>query len=145
MNLGIHKQSEGYWVRLMSFLGVGIMFAWGAAWIAGQMGRIDLPRDATTNEFVIEPGLLKGIVGLVVLVIGAAVAYWFAYNRRASSEFLIATESEMKKVNWSTRREIIGSTWVVIGIAFFFAILLLLIDLSFSNFFKAINILQSGG
>ena len=29
---------------------------------------------------------------------------------------MIATEGEMKKVNWSTRREILGSTWIVIGL-----------------------------
>ena len=35
---------------------------------------------------------------------------------------MIATEGEMKKVNWSTRREIIGMTWVVIGLTVFIAV-----------------------
>ena len=31
---------------------------------------------------------------------------------------LIATDGEMKKVNWSTRKEIVGSTWVVVAATF---------------------------
>jgi preprotein translocase SecE subunit len=50
----------------------------------------------------------------------------------------------MKKVNWSTRREIVGSTWVVIVITFALAAMLFGIDLLFAAFFGAIDLLQTG-
>ena len=57
---------------------------------------------------------------------------------------MIATEGEMKKVNWSTRREVIGSTKVVITITIFLAILLFCIDLVFQALFRAIGVLRVG-
>src|SRR3712207_7866772 len=42
-------------------------------------------------------------------------------NKPANVDFLIATDSEMKKVNWTSRRELIGSTKVVIVFMFLIA------------------------
>ena len=50
----------------------------------------------------------------------------------------------MKKVNWSSKKEITGSTWVVVSIALLLGVVLFLIDLGFSTFFKGIGLLQSG-
>jgi preprotein translocase subunit SecE len=48
----------------------------------------------------------------------------------------------MKKVNWSTRREVMGSTWVVIAASFIIAAILYVVDLGFQYFFVAIDVLQ---
>ena len=58
-------------------------------------------------------------------------------------DFLVATEGEMKKVNWSTRREIVGSTLAVITSAFILTVFCWVVDLGFSEFFKLINVLRS--
>ncbi len=87
--------------------------------------------------------LQTGIVG-TMLVAGAAVVYWLVGRKRASVDFLIATDGEMRKVNWSTRREVMGSTWVVIGACFLIAAFLFLIDFSFSTFFKFVGLLKQG-
>ena len=58
-------------------------------------------------------------------------------------DFLIATEGEMKKVNWSTRREILGSTWVVIGLTFVVALIIGVLDLTYSSFFSWVNVLDT--
>ena len=58
------------------------------------------------------------------------------------SDFMIATEGEMKKVNWSTRREIIGSTKVVILFTVLLALLLFVVDLSFQALFSWIGVLK---
>jgi len=79
---------------------------------------------------------------LVVLLLGATVAYLFAGARSGSVEFLIATDMEMKKVNWSTRRDIMTSTWVVVGAAFLLAGVLFGIDLVFQYVFKLIGVLE---
>ena len=42
-------------------------------------------------------------------------------NKPTNVDFLIATDSEMKKVNWTSRKELIGSTKVVIIFMFLIA------------------------
>ena len=143
MNLGIYKQGQGHWTRLMSFLGWGTMFAWGASWLWGQLAKIDFARNEQ-GEFIVEPQYIRGGAALLVVIIGAILCYWFSYNNQRSGEFLISTESEMKKVNWSSKKEITGSTWVVVSIALLLGVVLFLIDLGFSTFFKGIGLLQSG-
>ena len=48
----------------------------------------------------------------------------------------------MRKVNWSSRREVIGSTWVVIAAAFLISAALFVIDQAFAGFFRAIEVLN---
>ncbi|MEM7621649.1 MAG: preprotein translocase subunit SecE [Planctomycetota bacterium] len=86
--------------------------------------------------------LQAGVAGILILA-GAIAIYYFIGINRGSVEFLIATDGEMKKVNWSTRREVIGSTWVVIIAAFLIAAILFGIDTSFSAFFQAVGVLET--
>jgi preprotein translocase SecE subunit len=48
----------------------------------------------------------------------------------------------MKKVNWTSRRELIGSTKVVILFMFAIAVLLFALDLLFNTVFYYLHILQ---
>jgi preprotein translocase subunit SecE len=63
-------------------------------------------------------------------------------NKPANADFLIATDSEMKKVNWTSRRELIGSTKVVVGFMFLIAAVLFVIDLLFQTIFYFIHVLR---
>jgi preprotein translocase SecE subunit len=56
---------------------------------------------------------------------------------------MIATEGEMKKVNWSSRREVLGSTWIVIALTIFIAILCFSYDRIFQIFFQWMGVLES--
>jgi preprotein translocase SecE subunit len=85
---------------------------------------------------------LQGGAAAVILIIGGALVYYFCYVNRRSSDFLIATEGEMKKVNWSTRREVLGSTWVVIVISLIIAAVLFAADFLFSQFFTLIRVID---
>ena len=58
-------------------------------------------------------------------------------------DFMIATEGEMRKVNWSTRREIVGSTILVILLTLFIALFCKIADLVFSTFFQWMYVLQT--
>ena len=69
--------------------------------------------------------------------------FWVVGANARTSEFLISTDMEMKKVNWGTRKDIVGSTWVVIGAAFIIAAFIYGVDWSFSMIFKAIGLLVS--
>jgi preprotein translocase subunit SecE len=62
---------------------------------------------------------------------------------RKSSDFMIATEGEMKKVSWSSRREVIGSTKVVILFTIALACFLFVVDLAFQTLFSAIGVLKT--
>lgn len=90
----------------------------------------------------IEPLYLQAAGASLVLLAGAAAIYYFVGVHPGTVEFLIATDGEMKKVNWSTRREIVGSTWVVIIWSVMIAAGLFVVDLVFSRFFMLIGVLQ---
>lgn len=82
-----------------------------------------------------------GVAGVLILT-GAVLVYWFVGINRKSVDFLIATDGEMKKVNWSTRREIINNTQVVVVAAFLIAAILFGIDIVFKQFFSFIGVLE---
>jgi preprotein translocase SecE subunit len=90
-----------------------------------------------------EKTYLQGGVAAGTLLLGAIIIFWFCYANKKSSEFLIATEGEMKKVNWSNRREVLGSTWVVIGISVIIAAILFTADIIFRYLAVQIDLIQT--
>jgi preprotein translocase SecE subunit len=72
----------------------------------------------------------------------ALLCYWLM-NKPTHVDFLIATDSEMKKVNWTSRKELIGSTKVVVVFMFLIAFLLFLIDQIFHLLFWAVGVLKT--
>lgn len=82
-----------------------------------------------------------GLVVLTVLIGAGVIVYYVAINRR-SVDFLIAVDGEMRKVNWSTRKDIINSTWVVIGASVIIGAYLFAFDTIFALFFRAIGVLD---
>lgn len=79
---------------------------------------------------------------LVVILIGGAGLFAFVGMSRRTVDFLIATDGEMKKVNWSSYKEVRGSTIVVIVATFLIAGILYIVDMGFSWFFRVIGVLQ---
>ncbi|MBY0312559.1 MAG: preprotein translocase subunit SecE [Phycisphaerales bacterium] len=90
---------------------------------------------------VIEVGLLQGLVAGLVILIGAVIGYYATAVHQRFVDFLISTDGEMKKVNWSTVRDIRMSTTVVIFAAFMLAGSLFVVDFAFQWFFRAIGVL----
>ncbi|MEQ8850919.1 MAG: preprotein translocase subunit SecE [Phycisphaerales bacterium] len=136
MSFGMYKQDQGYWTRIMTAIGGGLLIVSGAAWLAGEV--------ETINWGGIDVNYAQGVAAGAVLFIGAVALYYLVYVKRNTSDFLIATEGEMRKVNWSTRREVLGSTWVVIGISVIIAAILFVVDLAFASFFREIGVLHTG-
>jgi preprotein translocase subunit SecE len=73
-------------------------------------------------------------VPLGVFSLIAIALYWFV-NKPNVADFLIAAEGELKKVSFSSRREIAVSTFVVIIVVFLMAGMLGLADFCFNLFF----------
>ena len=213
MSFGIYKQGQGYWTRIMSAIGGGLLVAGGAAWLWQELSIIQVPRlwtfhlpdaaatpavgtavqllnkggdaigGATVREIVdgnlvlgsltndpraadvaqivvgntvasvgtpqvqalFEVTYIQGAAAAALLLLGSILVYWLVYLKPNTSDFLIATEGEMRKVNWSTRREVLGSTWVVIAISVIIAAILFVVDIGFSTFFTKIGVLEATG
>lgn len=78
-----------------------------------------------------------------VLLLGALGLLWTHGSHRKITDFLIATDGEMRKVNWSTRKEIQGSTIVVIVATFLIAAFLFSFDYIFGALFRYLDVLQA--
>jgi preprotein translocase SecE subunit len=87
-------------------------------------------------------GVKIGLTSLVFLV--ASVFVWRYMNKPQSVDFLVETEKEMAKVNWTTRKELFGSTRVVIAFVVLITVLLFVYDLFFGYVLKYLHILKGG-
>jgi preprotein translocase subunit SecE len=133
----IYKPGHGYWTRMGTAGGAALICALSAAffyqhvpvWLSSS--HVDAQRIRSIN--------LGICAGWVVLF---ALFTFFITNRPRNAEFLIATDTEMKKVNWTSRAELIGSTKVVIFFMLLIAVLLFGFDVLFGYFFYFIGVLK---
>ncbi len=132
--IGIYKKGQGYWTRLMSAIGIGILVFMGGRWLQGQLNTVRL--------FGLEPAYTQGFAFALIVLIFGWLGYHFIGRNPRSVDFLIATEGEMKKVNWSSKKEIMGSTWVVIGFTVLIALCCFLLDMGFSLLFRTAGVLE---
>jgi preprotein translocase SecE subunit len=75
------------------------------------------------------------MVPVGVFVAFAVLVFWLL-NKVSLADFLIAAEGELKKVNWSSRREVAVSTVVVIVVVVGMAVLLGTTDMVFQLVFR---------
>lgn len=131
----IYKPGQGANVRTWSGVGYGALVVWFAVFLYTKLSVADF--GASTQ--IVQVGVAVVAIGLF----GLLGYYFLGLNKRAG-DFLIATEGEMKKVNWTTRKDIIGSTKVVIIVVIGMSIMLFLVDIFFMWFFSVIGVLESG-
>jgi len=81
-------------------------------------------------------------VPVLAMALTALLVYWLVGRHRRVCDFMISTEGEMKKVSWSTKREVIGSTKVVITLVALLAVMLFVVDAMFAMFFNSIHVLK---
>ena len=131
----LYKRGQGPYTRGGTALGAGLLILAGADFVYEQLGVYRNEEAAWTLW------LQAGIPLLLVVALGL-LTFWVVGANRKACDFMIATEGEMKKVNWSTRREIIGSTKVVIMFTILLAVILFVVDLVFMTFFAWIGVLR---
>ena len=127
----IYKPGQGAYTRWCTAIAAGAVIVGFASFLREQLTRVQ-------NEWV---EYLVPAAAVVVL------AYWLFRllgKSRTVVDFMIATEGEMKKVNWSTRREVFGATRVVIVTMLSLAIILFVVDMFFMFFFESIGVLRIG-
>lgn len=72
----------------------------------------------------------------VVVFVGLALGIFWLMNKPVVADFMIAAEGELKKVNWSSRKEVGVSTLIVIIVVFVMAAIIGATDLVFSIVFR---------
>ena len=126
----IYKKGQGYWTRMGTAAGalaIDILFS---HFVYSQLrAYLHVPR---TTALAIATGIFVVI----------AVLAWRWMNKPGAVDFLIATDSEMKKVNWTTRKELIGSTKVVIFFVILISAILFVIDVAFGFLFYFVRVLE---
>ena len=130
----IYKPGQGTYVRWGTAGGAALIAIAGIFFINDQLSRL-----AVTQQTLLT---IQASLSVVLLVTAGIVIYWLVGRKRNFVDFLIATEGEMKKVNWSTRREVIGATKVVIVTVFALSFILFIVDLFFIVFFSGIGVLK---
>ncbi len=121
----IYKPGQGKYTRLGTGFAVAAIVALGCWRLYEKLGAGDL------NLWVVS------LVPVAVFGAFAGLLYWLL-NKPLVADFLIAAEGELKKVNWSSRQEVVVSTVVVIAVVIVMAVLLGATDMVFRLFFQAI-------
>jgi len=127
MLLDKYKWGQGKNTRLYSAVAVAVICGIGC-WRLYE--RLQASLDITETA-----GLWISVtVPLGLFAVIAFLLYWLV-NRPTVADFLIAAEGELKKVSFATKRQIAVSTFVVIVLVIFLAVVLGLADLCFTLFF----------
>jgi len=119
----IYKPGQGKYTRL------GSGFAAAAIVVVGCVSLYRLLSDGDRSLWITTR------VPVVIAVGLSAVVYWLM-TKRVVADFMIAAEGELKKVNWSSRKEVAVSTIIVIVVVFAMAILLGVTDVVFQFVFR---------
>jgi preprotein translocase SecE subunit len=104
------------------------------------------PDPATASVAYTTVTLLPHVKYTLPVLIGV-LGLWFAWrvvNVPSFADFLIATEAELNKVSWTTRRRLIQDTIVVLVTVILFTIFLFVVDVAWGQIlsWKAIGVLK---
>lgn len=133
---GIYKPGQGYYTRMWTAIGAGALAVWLVMFIWQKLSLVG----TGSTTLIVQVSAAVAVLGVL-----GVLGYWLLGRNAKVNDFLIATEGEMKKVNWTTRKEIIGSTKVVIFVLVAMSILLFVVDLGFMILFSATGVLKTRG
>ena len=122
MVFNIYKRGQGKYTRLCSAFAIAIIVGLGCLQLCKKFQAGDL---GLWVETMVPAGLF---------VILTLLVFWLV-NKPSVADFMISAEGEMKKVSWSSRKEIAVSTFIVIVVVVIMAILLGTTDLGFRTLF----------
>jgi preprotein translocase subunit SecE len=125
----IYKKGQGYWTRMGTAIGAALIGALIAHFLYKHLPVWNVSPKVTI-------GVAAGFFAAFALL-----AFWLM-NKPTNADFLIATDSEMKKVNWTSRKELIGSTKVVIIFMLLIALFLFVVDQLFGLLFWLIHVIK---
>ena len=123
MVFDVYKRGQGKYTRLCSGFGAALIVGLGCLQLYKKLQAWDLGLWTIT---MVPVGLFV-VLGILI--------FWLV-NKPSVADFMIAAESEMKKVSWSSRKEIAVSTFIVIVLVIILAVFLGITDLGFQMIFE---------
>ncbi len=122
MVFNIYKRGQGKYTRLCSAFCAAIIVVLGCLSLYGKLQATEL------NPW------MQTMIPTALFVCFGLLIFWLV-NKPSLADFMIAAEGEMKKVSWSSKKEIAVSTFIVIVVVTSMAVLLGITDLGFQLFF----------
>ena len=122
MVFDIYKRGQGKYTRLSSAFAAALIVGLGCLQLYRKLQAWDM---GLWIETMIPAGLFVAL---------ALLLFWLV-NKPVIADFMVAAENEMKKVSWSSRKEITVSTIIVIVLVILLAFFLGVTDLGFRLFF----------
>lgn len=135
MNFNIYKQGQGSYTRIGSALFLMVVFAGASFKLHTILRNLDFGEanfQVSQVIYYVVPVVFFGILGLL--------SFWIV-NTSKVADFMINAEGEIKKVSWSSKREVILSTYIVILVVFLMTALLFVTDMFFQWIFREIGVL----
>jgi preprotein translocase SecE subunit len=126
-----YKRTQGLQVRRYTMIGI-LLFGLTGAWsvYSHQMtGSGDAAYAVPFTDLRLPILPAKELVVPLLLTLGTVWLAWRAVNVPPFADFLIATEAEMNKVSWTSRKKLIQDTIVVLVTVVLLTLFLLVIDL----------------
>jgi preprotein translocase SecE subunit len=124
-----YKSNQGQRVRRLTMLGILLVVGSGVYTLVEHKtmtGDLSVRLPFNGMRVPLLPDA-RFTVPLLLIAVGMWGA-WRAVNYPGFADFLIATEAEMNKVSWSTRKRLVQDTVVVLTTVFLFTVFLLVID-----------------
>jgi preprotein translocase SecE subunit len=103
---------------------------------------IPFSKDILGAELVIPLMFKVHLVIPLLLFVGLLWVAWRVVNWPTFADFLIATEAEMNKVSWTTRKRLWQDTVVVLVTVFLLTAYLFIIDIGWINVLSWVRVLQ---
>ena len=128
MKFDIYKRGQGKYTRLCSAFAWAIIVGLGCFQLYKKLQAVEFGQGQLWYETMIPAGLF---------VVLALFIYWIV-NKPNIADFMISAEGEMKKVSWSSRKEIIVSTVIVVVVVIGMAVFLGITDTVFQLFFREV-------
>jgi preprotein translocase subunit SecE len=127
MAFSIYKRGQGKYTRLCSAFAVALIVGLGCL-------RLYSILDASALDLSLWTATLVPVGLFVFLCMGIL---WLV-NKPSIADFMVSAEGEMKKVSWSSRKEIAVSTFIVVVVVALMAVFLGVVDLGFKLFFTEV-------
>jgi len=123
MVFDIYKPGQGKYTRLCSAVTGAVIVGLGCMQLYKKLEATGLGIWAET------------LIPVALFVVLGGLAFWLV-NKPSVADFMVAAEGEVKKVSWSSRKEVSVSTFIVILVVTILAVILGITDLIFSLFFQ---------
>ena len=146
MAFEVYKPNQGVYARAIAGVGGGIMAVYGGYWMYSLLVELPLISSKLPSILGIELtwglfggaivfGILGGTIALITTGADVGIKKLDGFTT-SSVDFLMETETELKKVSWPSREELTGSTFVVIFVTIILGIYIVGVDWIVSTIMK---------